>query len=695
MSAESSEVKFEIGHVLFIDIVGYSKLLISEQSELLQRLKQIVRSTEQFRLAKAEGKLLGLPTGDGGALVFRTSPEAPVLCAIEIGKELKNHPELHVRMGIHSGPVNEITDLNEQANIAGAGINIAQRVMDCGDAGHILLSKHVADDLEHYPRWRTYLHGLGECAVKHGLRIGVVNLYRDDVGNAQVPKKFRTLRKRRAGLRLGMAAAALLLVAATIVAFFLVLRRPAQLVANVAEKGLAVLPLVNMGGDPNNEYFSDGLSQELIAVLAKIPALKIISRGSSFQFKGTSDDSRTIGQKLGVSNLLEGSVRKQGDRVRIVAELINAADGRELWTETYDRELKDIFAVQSEIATAVAGQLKIKLLGPPPQSDAAPLNENMAAYTALKQGIFYGSRTNEEGTRKSIEFFNEAIRLDPTYALAYAYLSGAWLYLGQRFLGGEELAAAYSKARSAAQQALSLPPNTPQAHLAMGGILASVDHNYDEAENQVRQAEALAPGDAGPKFALEGLLFTQGRLSEAEEAGRKAQVLDPLSMQIILIRVLIARGKYDEAEALLRQAIAKRPNAVTLHSHLTHIYLLKGNNAAALKEAQLEPPSHYQEYAIALAQQAQGDRAAADAALQQYIEKNGVIGAFQVATIYAYRKEPDKMFEWLERAYDGNDAGLGQLLTGPFIHNYNKDPRFAALCQKLKLPLPQSAETNK
>ena len=174
-SERSPDVKFEIGHVLFIDIVGYSKLLITEQSEQIQKLKQIVRGTEQVRLAEAEGKLLRLPTGDGGALVFRTSPEAPVLCAMEISKALKNHPELHVRMGIHSGPVNEVTDLNEQANIAGAGINIAQRVMDCGDAGHILLSKRVADDLEHYPRWRLLLHDLGECEIKHGQKISVIN----------------------------------------------------------------------------------------------------------------------------------------------------------------------------------------------------------------------------------------------------------------------------------------------------------------------------------------------------------------------------------------------------------------------------------------------------------------------------------------------------------------------------------------
>ena len=187
------EVKFEIGHVLFIDIVGYSKLLITEHSEQLQTLKEIVRGAEQFRAAEAEGKLLRLPTGDDGALVFRTSPEAPVLCAMEIAKALKDYPKLGVRMGIHSGPVNEITDLNEQANIAGAGINIAQRIMDCGDAGHILLSKHVAEDLEQYPRWRPYLHELGECEVKHGVRIGIVNLANHEVGNTQLPRKFQAV----------------------------------------------------------------------------------------------------------------------------------------------------------------------------------------------------------------------------------------------------------------------------------------------------------------------------------------------------------------------------------------------------------------------------------------------------------------------------------------------------------------------
>src|SRR5438046_3307688 len=241
-----SEVKFEIGHVLFIDIVGYSKLLITEQSEQLQKLKEIVRGTEQVRIAEAEGKLLRLPTGDGGALVFRNSPEAPALCALEISKALKDHPELRVRMGIHSGPVNEVTDLNEQANIAGAGINIAQRVMDCGDAGHILLSRHVADDLETYPRWQPCLHNLGELEVKHGARIGIVNLYDDQIGNPQLPKKFQALKKHRSRVRRAEAAIALLVLAAVVAAFIFVLRKPTRSVLNIAEKSIAVLPFENL-----------------------------------------------------------------------------------------------------------------------------------------------------------------------------------------------------------------------------------------------------------------------------------------------------------------------------------------------------------------------------------------------------------------------------------------------------------------
>src|SRR5262249_1219801 len=262
------------------DIVGYSKLLISEQSDHLQKLKEIVWGTEQFRQAQAEGKLLRLPTGDGGALVFRTNPEAPVLCAMQIAKELKRHPELRARMGIHSGPVNEITDLNAQANIAGAGINIAQRVMDCGDAGHILLSQHVAEDLEEYPRWRSLLHDLGECEVKHGVRVHAVNLYTDELGNPQVPEKFKTVRASKSPTRRNFFIAAAVLIAALVIGGFLFWQqkkaKTSAVAAAIPEKSIAVLPFENLSEEKQNEYFADGVQDEILTDLAKIADLKVI-----------------------------------------------------------------------------------------------------------------------------------------------------------------------------------------------------------------------------------------------------------------------------------------------------------------------------------------------------------------------------------------------------------------------------------
>ncbi len=410
--------------------------------------------------------------------------------------------------------------------------------------------------------------------------------------------------------------------------------------ASNPQKSIAVLPLVNTSGDPANEYFSDGLSEELIAVLAKIPGLKIIGRSSSFLFKGKADDSRTIGDKLGVANLLEGSVRKQGDRVRIVAELINAADGRTLWSETYDRELKDVFAVQSEIATAVTNQLKIKLLGAPAKSDAAPSNDNLAAYNALQQGTFYFRLSTEEGTRKATEFYGEAIRLDPNYALAHANLSLAWRLLAAAWLGGGvEATEAYAKARNEAQVALSLAPNLATAHEALGFVLLTSDFDFAGAEAELRKAEKLAPADAGPKGALCILFGAQGRLVEAENVARQTLALDPLGVTryFNLARILIGGGRYDEAEAALRKAVALQPAAARLHVHLTTIDVLRGNVTDALRNAELEPPGSWRDYALALARVTQSDRAAADAALQKLINENAVTGPFQIAAVYGLR----------------------------------------------------------
>src|SRR5437762_9468871 len=279
------EIELEIAHVLFIDIIGYSKLSINDQHAAVEELNQLVRASEQFQRAEAAGRLLRIPTGDGMVLVFYTSPEAPAQCAVEISRALKEHPRLQLRMGIHSGPVSGVVDVNERANLAGAGINMAKRVMDCGDAGHILLSKHVAEDLEEYEKWRPLLHDLGTCEAKHGVRVSVVNLYDDQFGNATLPRKLETVRKRRARVRWAEVAVALLVLAAIIAAFVLLLRRPTRSALAIVEKSIVVLPFENLSRDPDNAYFADGIQDEILTRLAKLADLKVISRTSTQHYQ--------------------------------------------------------------------------------------------------------------------------------------------------------------------------------------------------------------------------------------------------------------------------------------------------------------------------------------------------------------------------------------------------------------------------
>src|SRR5213596_2633840 len=311
MPAEiKKEIALEIAHVLFIDIVGYSKLSISDQHAAVEELTRIVRASEQFQRAEAASRLLRIPTGDGMALVFYTSPEAPAQCAVEVSCALKKHSRLQLRMGIHSGPVGGVVDVNERANLAGAGINIAQRVMDCGDAGHILLSKHVAEDLEGYQRWRPLLHDLGSCEVKHGVCVSVVNLYNDQFGNAKLPRRFETVQKRRTRLRW---AAPAVVVAG--IAMFSHYRVRSTLAA--PEKSIAVLPFENRSDDKANAYFAEGIQEEILTRLASIADLKVISRTSTQRYQSKPRNLSEIAKQLGVAHILEGSVQKATDQVRI------------------------------------------------------------------------------------------------------------------------------------------------------------------------------------------------------------------------------------------------------------------------------------------------------------------------------------------------------------------------------------------
>jgi TolB-like protein len=450
-------------------------------------------------------------------------------------------------------------------------------------------------------------------------------------------------------------------------------------------KSIAVLPLLNESGDPKDEYFSDGLSEELIAALAQISGLKVIGRSSSFRFKDRAEEPKTIGEKLGVSALLEGTVRKQGDRVRIVAELINAADGIEVWTRTFDRELKDIFAVQQEIAKAVAESLRVTLLGSEEKSTQMATN-SVEAHNAYLQGHYYFQRRNLEDYRKAVAYYDEAIRLDPDYALAYAERSETSTLIGDLTGTGKT---EWPKARSDAEKAVAIAPALAEAHAALGWVRFFTQWRFAEGLSELKRAKELAPANPTANDLLARVVVYLGRLGEAEQQGRQAVETDPLAVTAKnnLARILWYEGKLDEADAVARKAAELQPTAASSRRWQVLVAIQRGDKETALREAQLEPDESYRRFEIALAQYAYGDRIAADAALADLIANNQGVD-YQIAQVYAVRGEKEKAFEWLQIAFDNHDTGMLALLVDPLLNNLRDDPRYKTLLMKLGLPAP-------
>jgi TolB-like protein/class 3 adenylate cyclase/Tfp pilus assembly protein PilF len=534
MSAEvKKEIQLEIGHVLFIDIVGYSKLLIDDQHAVVEELNGVVRASQQFQRAEAAGRLLKIPTGDGMALVFYTSPEAPVQCGVEISRSLKQHPRLQVRMGIHSGPVSGVVDVNKQANLTGAGMNMAKRVMDCGDAGHILLSKRVAEDLEGYEKWRPLLHDLGSCEVKHGARVAVVNLYSDQFGNAKAPLKLAA-QKRRTRMRWVAMTTALLALAAIVGGIAIFSRNRAQITPVAPEKSIAVLPFENRSEDKANAYFADGIQDEILTRLSKIADLKVISRTSTQHYKSAPENLREIGRQLGVAHVVEGSVQKIGDAVRVNVQLIKAASDSHLWADTFDRKLTDIFSVESEVAKAIADQLQAKLTGQEEQVIAAKPTENGEAYDAYLRGLAYNLKTattpaNSLGAQK---YLREAVRLDPKFALAWALLSyvDARGYLQLTLQPTEALR---EEARQAAETALNLQPNLAEALVAKGYYHYACLKDYDTAMRYFEQARQSLPNSSRIPELLAYVARRQGQWNRSDSYFNEAERFDPRNVNLL------------------------------------------------------------------------------------------------------------------------------------------------------------------
>jgi TolB-like protein/class 3 adenylate cyclase/Tfp pilus assembly protein PilF len=583
MSAEvKKELHLEIAHVLFMDVVGFSKLLINDQSEILEQLNQLVRETPHFREAEATGKLIRLSTGDGMALVFSNSAEAPVECALEISKALKSYPQIQLRMGVHSGPVKAVSDVNDRSNVTGAGINMAQRVMDCGDAGHILLSKRVAEDLEQYRQWQPCLHDLGECEVKHDVRVHVVNLYTEELGNSEVPEKFKLQRGRKKaampmGASLGRSAimrwagvGAVILILGGIGVWLLHSKSSTKAPANavvapsitnpvptIPEKSIAVLPFENLSRDPDNAYFADGIQDEILTRLSKIADLKVISRTSTQHYKSAPENLREIAKQLEVAHILEGSVQKSGESVRVNVQLIKAANDSHLWADTFDRKLTDIFSVESEVAKAIADQLRAKLTGQEEQVIVAKPTDNPEAYDAYLRGLAYSLKANTPANSLGAQkYLREAARLDPKFALGWALLSSvdASGYLTATL---QPTVSLREEARQAAETALTLQPNLGEAVAAKGYYRYACLKDYDTAALYFEQARQFLPNSSRIPESLAYLERRRGQWNRSESYFNEAERLDPRDANLLAQHALsyICLRRFLEASRKLEQVL--------------------------------------------------------------------------------------------------------------------------------------------
>jgi TolB-like protein/class 3 adenylate cyclase len=532
MSTEvKKEIQLEIAHVLFIDMVGYSKLLINEQRELLDTLNRFVPETEQFRSAEAAGKLIKIPTGDGMALVFYTSPEAPVRCATDLSRALKHHPRLRLRMGIHSGPVSGIVDVTGRANLAGAGLNMAHRVMSCGDAGHILLSKHVAEDLAEFEEWRPLLHELGACEVKHGAEVFIVNLYGNDAGNPEVPIAFQLMKQRRARHRSMAIAAALIAVGALIAGamWFSRARTTAPAPSAIPEKSIAVLPFENLSEEKGTAYFAEGIKDEILTKLATVRDLKVISRTSTAKYQSKPDNLKTVAQELGVSTILEGAVQKAGDKVRVNVQLIDARVDTHLWAKSYDRDFKDVLGVESEVSQEIAEALQANLSPSESHALASTRIHDAEAYDFFLRGEYEFHQADSSGAAEAFDradaFYRQALARDPNFAEAAAELARSRLY--RHWEISPLTATQLDEIKSIIDHALTLAPNLPEAHLALGLFFYWGHRQYEAALTEFSSTLELQPNNALARLYRASVYRRRGEWERSLADFQRAEELDP------------------------------------------------------------------------------------------------------------------------------------------------------------------------
>ncbi len=684
-----SDLKLEIAHVLTMDVVAYSTLLIHEQSRLMADLIKIVRSSPYFREAEEAGKLVRLPTGDGMALVFFTDSEGPLECALQISAGLKSFSQIQLRMGIHSGPINKVLDVNDRANVAGAGIDMAQRVMDCGDAGHILLSKRVADDLAPYPRWNRHLHDLGEHEVKHGRKISVVNFYTDVAGNSEVPQKLKKLRlevlpkrpRGSGGLRRALWAGSPALLALCAAGWWL-LQPP-----KIAARSVAVMPFLDLSPAKDQEYFSDGITEQIINSLGKIRGLSVMARSSSFVFKNKSRDIREIGKLLPVTHVVEGSVSRGAGRVRVDAHLVDVKNGFRLWGESYDSTEQDALSVQSDVAQKVANALEVQLQFRETTQIAKLPTQDPEANDLYLRGRYLLNKRTPDAIQRALALFREAVEKDPRFALGKVGIADSYMFLGKvgSIPGGD----AAALARPEISSALEIDDQLADAYASRGILRTDFEWDWPAAEADYKRALALDPSSAAAHHWYARHLAQIGRSNEALAEIAAAQKQDPLSPTI-----RVSKGKiqsvarhYDKAIAPCLEALELEPNFASAYQILLQAYAHRGEHQKAIEAAkkyvELSGVTGWSMLELAYTHAVAGDRAESDRIVRDVTIRPGEFSPYDMATIASAVGDLAGAVGWLEHAIAQRSVDVIWIRVDPRLDQVRSASGFQRLVEKL------------
>jgi len=581
-------VQLEIAHVLFVDAVGFSKLSLNEQQAVFAELTRIVRATLTFRTAEAADALIRLPTGDGMALVFSQDPSAPLECAVELSRATRNLPGLSLRMGIHSGPVRRVSDVNDQSNVTGAGINIAQRVMSCGDAGHILLSKRAADDLAEHEEWAHCLHSIGQCEVKHGLRLRLVNFVTSEVGNPDLPTKVREtalLRgrdRRNRRVRLGAVLGATAIALGSLI--FLTRARNER-----AHPSVAVLPFEDLSADKQDNHLTDAIQNEILENLGKVSQLKVISRTSVMQYgSATRPNLREIARQLNVTHVVEGTVQLAAGRVRATVQLIDAKTDTQIWADKFERDMSDVLTVQSELAEKIAIQL-VSQLSPEvraaiqerPTSNLDAYDFYLRARSLIDSAVFNAARP--DNLFEAVRLLQEAVSRDPAFSLAYYQLAHAHDQI--YFIGQDHSPDRLQMAEAAIQELTRLRPNSGEVHLARAKHFYWGYLDYAKALVEAEAAQKQMPNNSFA-FLLAGYINRrEGRWKESTRQFERALDLDPRDsfvLQQIALTYQCLRD-YEREAIFLDRAMQVAPNDIQLRLNRAAVELDQKGNIEPLR----------------------------------------------------------------------------------------------------------------